>query len=136
MEAEQYRGLADFRLALRRLTAAGEAINRAAGITQQQYQALLAIGAWPYQVMAIKDLAEQLLLTHHAAVQMVDRLSKAGLVTRRPSEADRRSVTLALTPRGGALLDELAARHLEEVLRQEPSLTSSLRRLKRLAPPR
>jgi DNA-binding MarR family transcriptional regulator len=133
LDEEQYRGLAAFRFALRQFVAASEAISRAAGITQQQYQAMLAIRTWPYETMSMKDLAEQLLLAHHAAVQMVDRLAKSGLAERAPSAEDRRMVFLKLTAKGSALLDELATRHLAEMLRLEPSLTSSLRRLKRLA---
>lgn len=132
MNQEHYLGLAGFRYALRQFIAASEAINRAAGTTQQQYQAMLAIRTWPYEAMSMKDLAEQLLLTHHAAVQLVDRLSKSGLVKRSPSRDDRRSVLLDLTPQGARLLDDLAGRHLEAMLRQEPALTSSLRRLKKL----
>ena len=66
----------------------------------------------------MKDLAEQLLLTHHAAVQLVNRLAKAVLVARTPSPTDRRSVLLQLTPAGRDLIDTLATLHLEEVLRQ------------------
>ena len=78
------------------------------------------------------DLADQLLLTHHAAVQLVNRMCAAGLVERAPSSTDRRIVRLVMTRDGEALVDRLAALHLREVLRQEPSLTGSLRRLKRL----
>jgi DNA-binding MarR family transcriptional regulator len=82
--------------------------------------------------MSMKDLAEQLLLTHHAAVQLVNRLSRSGLAQRTASAEDRRSVLLTLTPKGEALLDDLAGRHLEQMLRQEPALSASLRRLKRM----
>jgi DNA-binding MarR family transcriptional regulator len=133
LDEEQYKGLAGFRLALRQFVAASETISRAAGITQQQYQAMLAIKTWPHENMSIKDLSEQLLLSHHAAVQLVDRLAKAGLAGRRPSTEDRRSVHLDLTAKGAGVLDELAAMHLSEMLRQEPVLMSSLRRLKRIA---
>jgi DNA-binding MarR family transcriptional regulator len=133
LDSESYQSLAGFRLALRRFLAAAENISKAAGITQQQYQALLAIRTWPSAVMTMSDLAEQLLLTHHAAVQLVNRISAGGLVERAPSSADRRAVLLKLTPEGDALMQKLAAEHLEEVLRQEPQLTRSLRRLRRLA---
>ena len=43
---------------MRRFLAASEAISRAAGVTQQQYQAMLAIGAWSDGAMTITDLAE------------------------------------------------------------------------------
>ena len=133
-DRERLAGLSGFRYALRRFLAASEVINHKAGITQPQYQAMLAIAAWENDAMAMKDLADELLLTHHAAVQLVDRLAAAGLAERTPSPDDRRSVRLRLTARGGALLDELAAFHLDEILRQEPLLSRSLKRLRRLAP--
>lgn len=132
LDAEQYAGLAGIRSALRRFIAASEVINREAGVTQQQYQAMLAIKTRASEAMPMKELAEQMLLTHHAAVQLVNRLAKAGLAERSPSPADRRSVLLTLTARGETLLDALAVKHLEEMRRQEPLLTKSLRRLKQI----
>ena len=132
LDPDGFKGLADFRFALRRFLAASEAISRHAEVTPRQYQALLAIKAREGEAMAVKDLAEELLLTHHAAVQLVDRLSKAGLAERKPSAVDRRSVLLALTAKGEAMVGELAARHLEAMLAQEPLLTASLKRLKRI----
>jgi DNA-binding MarR family transcriptional regulator len=131
LEPDRYADLSEFRLALRRFLAASEAISKDAGITQQQYQAILAIAAWGARAMAMKDLAEQLLLTHHAAVQLVDRLEKLGLARRSPSAGDRRIVHLKLTPQGAALLDRLAGHHLQELRRQEPSLSHSLARIRR-----
>ncbi|HTX49671.1 MAG TPA: MarR family transcriptional regulator [Caulobacteraceae bacterium] len=130
---EQIRGLSGFRYALRRFLAASEAISRDAGITQQQYQTLLAIKASDTGQLSIADLADHLLLTHHAAVQMMDRLAKAGLAERRPSDRDGRIVFVQLTRKGGKLIEGLAARHLDEMLRQEPQLRRSLNMLKRLA---
>jgi DNA-binding MarR family transcriptional regulator len=131
-EAERYAGLAGFRYALRRFLTESETISREAGVTPQQYQALLAVKAWPGESMAIKDLADQLLLTHQAAVQMLDRLARAGLAEREPSPDDRRSVLIRLTPKGEALLADLAARHLAAMLSQEPRLSESLERLRSL----
>jgi len=132
LDPEAYTGLAGFRSALRRFLAASEVLCRDGGITPQQYQAMIAIKTRPTESMAIKDLAQQLLLTHHATVQLVDRLCKAGLVVRAPSESDRRSVLVSITDRGEEMLDELATRHLREMLRHEPELTDSLKRLRAL----
>jgi DNA-binding MarR family transcriptional regulator len=134
MDAERFRGLAGFRQGMRRFLAASESISRAAGVTAQQYQALLAIKAAESSQLAMKDLAEELMITPHAAVQLMDRLETAGLAERRPSERDRRFVFVALTEAGDTLINDLAERHLEEMLRQEPQLRSSLNRLKRLQP--
>ena len=127
------RGLSGFRYALRRFLAASEEISRAGGVTQQQYQALLAIKAAETEPMTIRALADRLLLTHHAAVQMVDRLEKARLAERTRSPIDRRAVLLRLTGEGDALVDDLAAKHLAELLRQEPLIRESLDQLKQLA---
>lgn len=132
LDPDRFLPLASFRHALRRFLAASETISRNAGVTQQQYQAMLAIAAWPGGAMSVKDLSEDLLLTHHAAVQLVDRLAKAGLARRAPSSIDRRSVELSLTEDGAALLEDLASLHLAEMLRREPALSTSLRRLRRL----
>lgn len=131
LDLDRLRSLAGFRRAMRQFLAASEVISRAAGTTQQQYQAMLAIAAGG-KAMTIGDLADELLLTHHAGVQLVDRLAKAGLAVRSPSAADRRRVELTLTPRGVDLLETLADQHLEEMLKREPALSASLRRLRRL----
>jgi DNA-binding MarR family transcriptional regulator len=134
LDEQHFQGLAGFRYALRHFVAASEAISRDAGITQQQYQALLVIKTWTGETLTMRELAQQLLITHHAAVQLVDRLAKAGFSKRVPSLEDRRSVLVELTPEGEALLSDVAAKHLEQMLRQEPLLSQSLKRLKRMAP--
>ena len=131
-DREQYRGLAGFRFALRQFLAASEVISGRRGTTPQQYQAMLAIAAWSGDAMSIKDLSEQLLLTHHAAVQLIDRMAKAGLVERVASTVDRRSVNLTLTARGKALFETVAAEHLDQMLKLEPLLSESLRRLRQV----
>jgi len=132
MDLELVRSLADFRRALRGFLAASESISKAAGITAVQYQAMVAICAWDGP-MAVRDLAEQLMLTHSAAVQMVQRLAAIGLVDRETGEKDRRVVRVTLTPTGGDLLAGLAHSHLEEVLRRERDLQIALRRLRAVA---
>jgi DNA-binding MarR family transcriptional regulator len=133
LDPESLHGLAEFRFALRRFLAASETISRLGGVTPQQYQAMLAIKTSPTRDMSMKDLAEQLLFTRHAAVQLVNRLASAGLARRTPSRDDRRSVILTLTAEGEALVERLASEHLSAMLRQEPSLTRSLRRLRRMS---
>jgi DNA-binding MarR family transcriptional regulator len=93
---------------------------------------MLAIAAWESGTMSVKELSGQLLLTHHAAVQLIDRMAKAGLVERTASTVDRRSVNLALTGKGAALLEAVAAEHLEQMLQREPMLSESLRRLRQV----
>ena len=79
-----------------------------------------------------RELAEEMLLQHHGAVQLVDRMARAGLVTRRNSTTDRRSVLVALTKEGDRLLQHLAFIHRGELLRHERLLVESLGRLREI----
>jgi DNA-binding MarR family transcriptional regulator len=134
LDPEGLRGLAGIRFAIRRFLAASETITKQGGVTPLQHQALLAMQTWDAGPMAMKDLADQLLIAHHAAVQLVNRLEKAGLAERNRSSEDRRNVWVGLTGEGKRLLNRLASLHLAEMLRQEPLLTQSLARLRRLQP--
>jgi DNA-binding MarR family transcriptional regulator len=129
--AERYSGLAGFRYALRCFLASSEAICSKAGLTTTQYQAMLVLGC-AAQHVSMKQLAEQLLLKHHSAVQLVDRLSGPGFVERVASEQDARVALVVLTAKGESKLEALAELHLKEMLKQEPRLTSSLRILRTL----
>lgn len=127
-----YEGLAGFRSALRKFLAFSEIIAAAAGVTSQQYQAMLVIKTASDQAISIKELAEQMLLLPNGAVQLVDRLVAADLVQRQPSPTDGRSVLVSLTARGAQLLEQLAADHSTELLMREPLLDESLRRLRQI----
>ena len=127
-----YEGLAAFRLALRRFLAFSETATGAAGVTAQQYQALLVDQDASAGAIMIREFADQMLLQPHGAVQMVDRLVAGGLVERSHSPTDGRSVLVSLTAKGAALLERLAVQHVEELLEQEPLLAESLRRLRQI----
>ena len=127
-----YEGLAAFRLALRRFLAFSEAATGAAGVTPQQYQAMLVVRTYPTGAIMIRELADQMLLQHNGAVQMVDRLVVGGLVQRSQSPTDGRSVLVSLTAKGAALVEHLALQHVQELLKQEPLLAESLKRLRQI----
>ena len=133
LDASLYEGLAGFRFALRRFLAFSEAVTSAAGVTSQQYQALLVIKIGSGGATMIKDLADQMLLKHHGAVQLIDRLVRAGLAERRHSPTDGRSVLVAMTAKGEKLLEQLASAHIKELLKQEPLLAESLSQLRSMA---
>ena len=81
-----YETLSAFRYALRRFVHFSEGAAKAAGITPQQHQALLAIKGFPARdKITVGELAERLQLRHHSAVGLVDRLMVEKLVTRVPS---------------------------------------------------
>jgi DNA-binding MarR family transcriptional regulator len=128
-----YEGLAAFRLALRRFLAFSETATGAAGVTAQQYQALLVVKTHSAGPIMIREFADQMLLQPHGAVQMIDRLVAGGLVERSDSSIDGRSVLVSLTPKGTATLERLAAQHVKALLEQEPLLAESLKRLRQIA---
>ncbi len=65
----------------------------------------------------MSELSRMLLVSNGNVTAVVDRLEKDGLVMRRPSEADRRTVHVALTPEGLAQFEGIAAGHEAEVAR-------------------
>src|ERR1700691_5275409 len=97
----QYESLAAFRYTLRRFIRFSEKAAQAAGITAQQYQALLAIKGFPGRdKVTVGELAERLQLRHHSAAGFVDRLVAEKLVVRLPSSEDRRQVLIQLASSG------------------------------------
>jgi DNA-binding MarR family transcriptional regulator len=67
--------------------------------------------------VTMSELSRMLLVSNGNATTVVDRLEKDGLVRRRPSEEDRRTVFVALTPDGLAQFEGLAAEHEAAVSR-------------------
>ena len=130
IDEDGYVGLAGVRQALRKFLNFSEAAATSAGITTQQYQAMLAIRASRNRALAMRDLAEELLIKPNGAVQLVDRLEAIGMVRRDAGPNDRRVVLVSLTDLGERVIAVLAAEHMAELLRHRPLLVESLRRLK------
>ena len=126
---EEYATLARFRRELRVFTQFSEHAALNAGLTAQQYQALLAIRASPAIGMRIGELAREILIRPNSATELVDRLQELGLVTRRTSDEDRREVRVVLTPSSNQVLESLAAMHRIELQRIGPLLKELLARL-------
>jgi DNA-binding MarR family transcriptional regulator len=134
-DQDVYQSLAAFRFALRQFLAFSEATTAKAGVTAWQYQALLVVLTHADGGVTIRELADQMLMQHHGAVQLVDRLSALGLVERRRSDADRRKVIVSMTAKGAALLKRLASVHIDELLKHEPLLAETLSRLRQIGVP-
>ena len=120
---EQYQRLLAFRTALRRFDQWSRQAAEQHGLTHVQHQLLLAIrGSGTEGGPTIGEVAEALLVRHHTATELVDRVQHLGLVERVRSTADARRVQLTLTERGRVVLTELTEVHLEELRRLGPLL--------------
>src|SRR6266436_181227 len=109
LSAKEYRALAELRYQIRLFLAYREWSARKAGLEPQQYQMLLAIKGPPSgSEVTVGMLAERMLVRHHSAVEMVNRLAIRGLVTRSRHQADRRKMLVRLTPKGARVLRGLA----------------------------
>lgn len=127
----EYETLAELRYSLRQFLRFSEELARAAGITPQQHQALLAIRGFPgRRQVTIGGFAERLQIRHHSAVGLTDRLVSKGLVRRKASHSDRRQVYLALTAQGRTVLEKLSAAHKEQLQRSGPQIESLLKQLR------
>ena len=81
----------------------------------------------PYQLRP-SDFASSLMLTSSGTTKRLDRLERAGLITRAPDPGDRRGVLIALTPAGLELIDMVTDAHLANEDRLLSALSASDRR--------
>jgi DNA-binding MarR family transcriptional regulator len=123
---QQIRALAEFRHRIREFLHFSEQAARSAGVEPQQHQLMLAIKAMEPELASIGYLAERLLLRHHSAVGLVDRMERSGLVRRARPDADRRSAQVLLTPKGAKLLRKLSLHHGKELKSAAPALIENL----------
>ena len=94
-------------------------------LTSQQHQALLTIKGFPDGTsITIGQLAEQLQVAHHTAVELVDRLALQNLVFRETGTLDRRHVYIKLTERGLEIIETLTWANREELRRLSTRLNS------------
>jgi DNA-binding MarR family transcriptional regulator len=126
----EYEMLAAFRYHLRQFLKFSEEAAQSAGLTPRQHQALLAIKGFPNrETVTIGELAEQLQISHHTTVELVDRLTAQNLVERKEGMEDRRNVFVKLTRSGSATLARLSAAHRTELHELGPRLIPLLEQL-------
>lgn len=131
-----YAALGEFRYRIRRFLHFSEEAARQEELEPQQHQMLLAIRAVAdTEGPTIGALAEHLLIRHHSAVGLIDRLEERGLVARARGAADRRQVRVRLTPAGEGKLSRLSAIHSAELRSTGPSLVETLHALLQGLPP-
>ena len=125
---QDYQAVAEFRHQIRRYVKFSDAAVRGSDLEPRQYQLLLALKGLPSNVRArIGELAEQLQIQHHSAVELVDRLEASGLVRRQRGTQDRREVLVVLTSAGEKVLRELVLYHRAELSTRGPELIEALR---------
>lgn len=130
--AVDYGALAEFRFQLRKFLAFSEAAAHRAGLTPQQHQALLAIkGFSSPEAVSVGDLARFLLVRHHTAVELMDRMTRLGLLSRTVDDNDGRRVLVRLTGKGEQKLRTLSKIHFEELKSASPGLTRILKSFQR-----
>ena len=112
----EYTALAEVRYLIRQYLQGSDQAAEAAGLEPRQYQMLLAIRGLPDRDGAsIRRLAERLLLRHHSAVGLIDRLEARGYVRRKASDRDRRQLCVVLLPRGQRALERVVKERLHEL---------------------
>jgi DNA-binding MarR family transcriptional regulator len=80
----------------------------------------------PYELTP-GELGASTMVTSSAVTKRIDRLERAGLVTRTVSNADARSRRIRLTEQGVALVDGLMARHVANEARLVSGFTDAER---------
>ena len=119
-----YRALLAFRTALRTFNHWSEAQAEAAGLTHAQHQLLLAVkGHDDPRGPTIGEVADYLLLRHHSAVELVNRVQAAGFVERVRDADDGRIVRLRLCDSGEQAILALTQLHIDELRQLEPLLS-------------
>jgi DNA-binding MarR family transcriptional regulator len=127
LTAADYGRLAEFRYVLRHFLIFSEDAALTAGISAQQHQALLAIkGFSSAKPISVGDLAEFLLVRHHTAVELVDRITKLGLLKRVADDGDSRRIFVKLTKKGEQRLRTLSKIHFDELQSASLGLTRIL----------
>lgn len=90
---------------------------RAEGLEPLQYQLLMLLQ--PFRTHErqpnISDMATQLSMQHHSAVELVSRLEERGLLRRARAKHDRRHVHLYLTTQGRKVVKDRLAKEYENL---------------------
>lgn len=111
ISTREYQARAQFRYQIRRFLRTSEQEARMAGLEPQQHQMLVALKGLPADCQpTIGELARRMMIQHHSAVELVDRLAQRGMLKRSRSGLDRRLVYLALTPKGERVLARVSLR--------------------------
>lgn len=130
LTSQDYFALGEFRFQIRHFLRFSELAARQEGLEPQQHQLLLALRSLDESDgPTIRQLADHLLIRHHSAVGLIDRLAERGLVERVRGASDRREVRVQLTARGEEKLRHLSVIHRAELRNSGPRLVEALGKL-------
>ena len=96
------------RMSVNRVLPQMEALFEDEELTFSQWTTLVALHDG--RISTAGDLARNICHDAGSLTRLIDQMEKRGFVARQRSESDRRVVTLALTPRGRAVVEALAPR--------------------------
>lgn len=98
-----------------------------AGLAPWEFDVLSALRRAGRAGLTPSELCESAQLTSGAMTHRIDRLEEPGLVRRRPAESDRRSISVVLTPKGRALIDNVIGARMVDAAASVASLTKGQR---------
>ncbi|GAA5159054.1 MarR family transcriptional regulator [Pseudonocardia eucalypti] len=90
-------------------------LRDAGDLSYVQFQLLARLGDSPTGSHRMTDLADGVVYSRSGLTYQAGLLEKAGLVARGPSPDDERSITVAITDAGRALLAKVLPGHIEVV---------------------
>jgi DNA-binding MarR family transcriptional regulator len=128
-ERSEYQARAEFRFLIRTFLAFTEQAASEVDLTARQHEALIAIVGSSAPI-SITELSECLVIKHHSAVGLVDRLENFGLISREQNPNNYREVRLYVTPKALKILQKLAPSHRSELRRMTPLLNKAVRKLR------
>lgn len=104
---------------------------QAKGLSQGRFTVLMLLydkACAKTNVLTPAQLAEKAGVTRATMTGLIDTLERDGMVTRRPDPADRRQLSVELTPKGTAFLNEMLPEHFRRIAALMTVLTESERR--------
>jgi DNA-binding MarR family transcriptional regulator len=117
-EDVRLRAWTDFVLSYNRLmTVLEREMHDETGITLSQYDVLLRLAEAPGGRLTMTELAQAIVYTTGGLTRLFERMRRAGLVRREPSQHDRRVIYAVLTGDGTQRLRAASAVHLAGVRR-------------------
>lgn len=99
-----------------------EDLQSHSNITHVEFEILLRLSWSENKKMRIQDIAAQSVLTRSGVSRVVERLEKAGLVTREEASEDRRGAYAVLTEEGAIRFQTAIQKHVEFVRKNFLSL--------------